>query len=106
MSILADLQVLGCLTTIAPRSISNSWHFLYEMVVAGVADGVDAVGRSGYGEDPVDVALDGLSADVQLGGDIWVRNPPGHHGEDLRFAQGQHVGQLLVKLLLGRFLWS
>src|SRR5215469_5103146 len=28
MSILCDLQFLGCLIVLAPRSISNSWHFL------------------------------------------------------------------------------
>jgi hypothetical protein len=28
MLILSDLRVLGCLTTTAPRSVSNSWHFL------------------------------------------------------------------------------
>src|SRR5580704_17106482 len=33
---------------------------LSEMVVAGVADRGGAVGRSGLGEDPVDVAFDGF----------------------------------------------
>src|SRR5271170_173417 len=56
---------------------------LSEMVVAGVADRGGAVGRSGLGEDPVDVAFDGLSTDVELGCDVGVRHSPGHHGEDL-----------------------
>jgi hypothetical protein len=59
---------------------------LSEMVVAGVADRGGAVGRSGLGEDPVDVAFDGLSTDVELGCDVGVRHSPGHHGEDLGLA--------------------
>src|SRR5580693_853259 len=72
---------------------------LSKMVVAGVADRGGAVGRSGLGEDPVDVAFDGLSTDVELGCDVGVRHSPGHHGEDLGLAQGQAVGQLLGKPL-------
>ena len=28
MLIVRDLGFLGCLTTMSPRSVSNSWHFL------------------------------------------------------------------------------
>src|ERR1700678_1306366 len=77
---------------------------LAEVLVVGVADRVGAVGRSGLGENPVDVALDGLRAEVELGRDTGVRHATGDHAEDLGLALGQPVRQLLANPRPSRFL--
>jgi Domain of unknown function (DUF4062) len=53
---------------------------LGEVVLAGVADGGGPVRGAGLGEDVVDVALDGVSAQVQVAGDVGVGPPSGDHG--------------------------
>jgi len=50
-----------------------------QIVVARVADRGGAVGRACLGEDPVDVTLDSVRADIQLGGDGRVGHALGDH---------------------------
>src|SRR5215469_8263381 len=66
---------------------------LGEVVLAGVADGGGPVGGAGLGEDAVDVALDGVSAQVQVAGDVGVGSPSGDHGQYFRFPFGEPVGK-------------
>ena len=65
---------------------------LGEVLVEGVADGSRPVRGAGLGEDPVDVALDRVGAEVELGGDAGVGHAPCHHRQDFCFSSGEAVG--------------
>jgi hypothetical protein len=71
---------------------SDECKLLGEVLVDGVADGGCPVRGAGLGEDPVDVALDRVGADVELGGDAGVGHASCHHRQDFCFPSGEAVG--------------
>jgi hypothetical protein len=79
---------------LAPRLPTARWLVLAAKAVGvGVADGLGSVGGAGFGEDVVDVGLDGGEADDKSAGDLGVAAPGSDQRQDLGLARGELVGQ-------------
>src|SRR5580704_9025820 len=61
----------------APPGWPRPTEQLAQTVLVGVPDRGGAVRGTGLGEDPVDVALDGVCAQKKIGRDVGVRLAPG-----------------------------
>src|ERR1700722_19836452 len=66
-------------------------------VIACVAERGRPVGRTGLGEDTVDVALDRVRTEVEGCGNLRVGPAPGHQGQDLCFPLREAVREELGK---------
>ena len=66
-----------------------------ETVPGGQSSGLAAIRGAEFGQDVLDVGLDGTRGDEEGFGDLLVRQAPGQQREDLPLARGQTEGSIM-----------
>jgi hypothetical protein len=85
-----------------PASRSRSGWVVHESGAVGEGDGLDAITESQFGEQVVDVGLDGGPTQEEGGGDLRVGVTVGDEPEDLELAWGE-FGELGRGVAAGRW---